>query len=41
MNTPNPTESHPPFELGIYSFAELTPDPLTGKAKKKGKKAVK
>ena len=32
MNTPNPTESHPPFELGIYSFAELTPDPLTGKS---------
>lgn len=32
MNTPNPNESHHPFELGIYSFAELTPDPLTGKS---------
>jgi len=32
VNTPNPNESHRPFELGIYSFAELTPDPLTGKS---------
>jgi alkanesulfonate monooxygenase SsuD/methylene tetrahydromethanopterin reductase-like flavin-dependent oxidoreductase (luciferase family) len=24
--------SNRPFELGIYSFADLTPDPLTGKS---------
>ena len=32
MNTAIIDESHRPFELGIYSFAELTPDPLTGKS---------
>ena len=32
MNTAIINESHRPFELGIYSFAELTPDPLTGKS---------
>ena len=32
MNTSNSNELHRPFELGIYSFAELTPDPLTGKS---------
>ena len=32
VNTPSTNESHRPFELGIYSFAELTPDPLTGKS---------
>ncbi len=31
MNTSNSNEVHHSFELGIYSFAELTPDPLTGK----------
>ena len=25
MNTSNSNEVHHPFELGIYSFAELTP----------------
>jgi len=32
VNTAIINESHRPFELGIYSFAELTPDPLTGKS---------
>lgn len=32
MNTPSTNESHRPFELGIYSFAELTPDPVTGES---------
>ena len=26
-----PDTSSPPFEVGLYSFAELTPDPTTGK----------
>lgn len=32
MPSPAPDTQHParPFEIGIYSFAELTPDPLTG-----------
>jgi probable LLM family oxidoreductase len=30
MNTFHPNDSPPLFELGIYSFVELTADPLTG-----------
>ena len=30
-DTSNSNTSQKPFELGIYSFAELTPDPVTGK----------
>ena len=29
-HTPNPPAGPAPFELGLYSFAELTPDPYTG-----------
>ena len=31
MNTSSPPLTERPFELGVYSFAELTPDPATGK----------
>ena len=30
-NPTNPTASNREFEIGLYSFAELTPDPQTGK----------
>ncbi len=30
MSTPLPGPTPKPFELGLYSFAELTPDPATG-----------
>jgi probable LLM family oxidoreductase len=32
MITPANQEAHRPFELGIYSFVELTPDPVTGRS---------